>query len=145
MLALYKHTERPTRLCSCRCCVYVTIYVTVQARGRRPSYYPATNQGPQLPPNIIYIEKPPRAYKQRLADFTRPLDQSGVRTHPKFILTINRNNPEPKSRNLTQLSVATGCISLWFLTYEEQGTSSQNTLKAYRKRTYYIIIRVGYV
>ena len=54
---------------------------------------------------------------------------------------INRNKPEAKSRNLTQLSVATGCFSLWYLPYEEQGTNTQITTKSYRKNTYYIITR----
>jgi hypothetical protein len=62
--------------------------------------------------------------------------------HAKFIKkAINRNNPEPKSRNLTQLSVATGCFSLWLLPYEKQGTNTQITTKSYRKNTYYIITR----
>ena len=54
---------------------------------------------------------------------------------------INRNKPEAKSRNLTQLSVATGCFSLWLLPYEKQGTNTQITTKSYRKNTYYIITR----
>ena len=131
MLALYKHTERPTCLCSCRCCAAEDLHITQQPI-RDPNCHQAkfisknllglTNRGSQISPDPLTNQGCPRM-QNLLKD------------------AINRNKPEAKSRNLTQLSVATGCFSLRLLPYEEQGTNTQITTKSYRKNTYYIIIR----